>query len=97
MLNLFRTISILEGISYLLILAVSFSLLSPDYVFYLGMGHGVLFMLYIICSLALAQKQKWSLLIWFPIFLASIVPLAFVLVELFLKKRLKSFSASLEE
>jgi len=95
-LNVFRAISILEGLSYLAILCVAFGALSRDYGFHIGMTHGVLFMLYIVVSLAVAHKQSWSLKIWLPVFLASIIPLAFVGVELYLKRPAASNEAIAE-
>lgn len=86
MLNYFRAISLLEGLSFLAILSISFGLLSRDFVFILGMAHGVLFMLYLLLSLIVANKQQWSLLIWLSLFLASIIPFAFIGVEIFLSR-----------
>jgi len=85
-LNVFRAISILEGLSYLAILCVAYGVLSRDLGFPIGMTHGVLFMLYLVVSLAVAHKQAWSLKIWLPVFLASIVPLAFIGLEMYLQK-----------
>lgn len=90
MLKSFRAISILEGISYLLILSVAFGIISRDYVFQIGMFHGVLFMLYLVFSLLVCNQQRWSLMIWLPLFFASIVPFAFIPVELYLRKALAS-------
>jgi integral membrane protein len=86
MLNTFRTISILEGLSYLLILSVAVGMTSRDYVFQIGMIHGVLFMLYLIFSLLVCNKQRWSLMIWLPLFFASIVPFGFMPVEMFIRR-----------
>ena len=86
MFQLFRAISVLEGVSYLAILSVSLGLISRDYVSQIGMGHGVLFMIYLFLSVSVSDKQRWSLKVWIPIFLASIIPFAFVLVELYLRK-----------
>lgn len=86
MLKLFRVASLLEGCSYLLILCVSIGLLSRDFVFALGMAHGLLFVLYVVFSLAASHKQGWSVVVWLLVFLASLVPFAFVLVEMFLRK-----------
>jgi len=79
-LGFFRTISLLEGLSYVAILSVTLGLLSRDYVAALGMIHGVLFMLYLFLSLQVCAKEQWSLT-------ASLIPFAFIPVELFLKKR----------
>ena len=86
LLSTFRFISVLEGISYLLILSVTFGVTSRDYVYPLGMLHGLLFVLYLVFSLIVANKRQWSLLTWLPVFLASLVPLAFIPVEVFLRK-----------
>ena len=86
MLKYFRAISLLEGLSFLAILSVSFGLVSRDFVFMLGMAHGVLFMLYLFLSLIVSNKQQWSLLIWLSLFIASIVPFAFIGVEIFLSR-----------
>jgi integral membrane protein len=88
MLNSFRAISIVEGVSYLLILSVAFGIISRDYVFQIGMIHGVLFMLYLVFSLLVCNKQRWSLFIWLPLFFASVIPFAFIPVELYLRKAL---------
>lgn len=85
MINAFRAISILEGLSYLAILSVTAGLLSREFVFQIGMTHGVLLMFYIVFSFMVANKENWSLKIWLPIFFASLVPLAFILVELYMK------------
>ncbi|GLQ30188.1 DUF3817 domain-containing protein [Litoribrevibacter albus] len=94
MINAFRAVSFLEGLSYLLILSVSLGFISREFVFYLGMTHGVLFLLYLVFSLTVAQEQQWSVVIWLAMFLASIVPFAFVLAELFLKKAQDTISES---
>ncbi len=90
MLRLFRAISVMEGLSYLAILSVSLGLISRDYVFQIGMGHGVLFILYLFLSLVITDKERWSLKVWVPLCLASIIPFAFVLVEYYLRKVFES-------
>ena len=86
MLNTFRLISILEGLSYLVILSVTVGLISRDFVFVLGMTHGVLFMVYLVLSLLVSNQKGWSVLIWILLLLAAFVPFAFVPVEFFLKR-----------
>ena len=89
MLNFFRSSSVLEGISYLIILCVSFGIISREYVFFLGITHGVLFLLYLVLSLMVSHKQSWSVVIWLLVFLAAIVPFAFLLVEVFIRKEIQ--------
>lgn len=90
LINTFRVVSLLEGFSYLAILSVSLGLLDRSFVFQLGMLHGVLFLTYMIVSLVVCSKQNWSLTIWLPLFLASLVPFAFIPVEMYLRKALVS-------
>ena len=89
MVNFFRILSVIEGISYLIILCVSFGIIGREYVYFLGMTHGVLFLLYFVFSFIVSHKLSWSVVIWLLIFLASIIPFAFVLVEVFIKKEIK--------
>ena len=86
MLKYFRIISVVEGLSYLAILCVTLGVISREFVSYLGMFHGVLFMLYIALSFVVADKKGWSILSWVALFLASVVPFAFIIVELLLRK-----------
>lgn len=85
--KLFRLVSLSEGISYLLILSVTLGIISRDYVFPLGVVHGVLFIAYMMLSLNVSHKQKWSVVIWLLVFFASIIPFAFIAVEFFLRKK----------
>lgn len=88
MINNFRILSVLEGISYLIILCVSLGFISRDYVYILGMMHGVLFLGYVIFSLIVSHKRSWSVVIWLLVFLAAIIPFAFILVEVFMRKEI---------
>jgi len=84
----------MEGMSYLLILCVTFEVISRDYVFPLGAGHGALFILYLVLSLQVSHKQKWSLVTWLLVFFASITPFAFIAVDIFLRKEIDRISAT---
>lgn len=97
--KLFRLVSLSEGISYLLILSVTLGFISRDYVSVLGMAHGVLFMAYMMLSLNVSNKQNWSVAVWLLVFVASLVPFAFIAVEFFLRKEageVKSAEPSLQ-
>jgi len=79
-------VSVIEGISYLVILSVTLGLMSREYIFPIGITHGVLFLMYLILSLQASHKKSWSVIIWFLIFLASVIPFAFIAVDVFLRK-----------
>lgn len=88
-LKFFRVASFIEGMSYLLILCVTLGFISRDYVSTLGMGHGVLFIFYLVLSVLVTRQQGWSLRIWLLLFLSAFIPFAFVPVEMFLQKELR--------
>lgn len=96
MLSTFRFFSVLEGLSYLVILSVTLQIIPREYVFYLGMAHGILFLIYFVLSLVVSHKQEWSVVTWLLVLLAAIVPLAFVPVEVFLKKEQRAVKAVAE-
>ena len=91
----FRVVSLLEGFSYLAILSVSAGLISRDYVSILGSIHGALFIVYLLLSMQVSHKQGWSIMVWLLVAFASIVPLAFIAVEVFLRKEIKNNDADL--
>lgn len=86
MLTFFRIASLLEGSSYLLILSVSLGFISREFVQSIGMGHGILFLGYVVFLMLASHKQNWSVLILGLMFLAAFVPFAFLIVEFFLRK-----------
>lgn len=95
--GLFRVVSLLEGLSYLLILSVTMGFISREYVSTLGMGHGVLFLLYCVCCVAAGSRDRWSGFALIMVFFASLIPFGFVPVELWLRKReARSLSTALD-
>lgn len=89
MLGIFRVSSFCEGVSFLLILGVSLGLVPREFVYPIGMGHGILFLVYLVLSLLVSNRHGWSVIVWFLIFLASIVPFAFIAVEIFIQRQIK--------
>ena len=89
--NVFRLISFLEGISYLLLLfiAVPIKYFQGDatYVKMLGMPHGILFMGYIILVILIQKQMKWNLKTMGVVALASVIPFGTFYVD---KKYLRS-------
>ena len=89
--NRLRIISIIEAISYLVLLGIAMPLKyvwgEPLAVRIVGMAHGVLFCLFCYALLNAMLVQKWSLKPPFLIFMASLVPFAPVCVEKWLKQQ----------
>ena len=80
----FRPVAILEGISYLLFaitmpLKYMYEIMEPN--FYVGVIHGVLFLMYCGLGLASAIKYKWSFGFSVLVFLASLIPFATFFIE----------------
>lgn len=75
---IFRVISFLEGVSYLLLLfiATPFKYFqgNPEYVKLLGMPHGILFMLYVVLAIMLKDEMKWNSKTLGKILLFGIIP-----------------------
>ena len=63
MVTLFRIISYLEGVSYVLLLfatTIKYCLSNEYWVQILGMPHGILFLIYVFIAIFLGFKFKWE-------------------------------------
>lgn len=78
MIKLFRIVALLEGLSYigLIFIAVPIKYLIgiDTYVKFLGMPHGILFLLYILLALITSKFMNWDNKSIIIILLASIIP-----------------------
>jgi len=73
-----RIIGIAEGISFLLLLGVcmplKYILMIPGPTFFVGLAHGVLFVVYCFGVLFVARELKWSILTTLLALVASVLP-----------------------
>lgn len=87
----FRLISIIEGLSYLLLVFIAMPLKymfdSPILVKVVGMGHGVLFILFFIALALAASKYKWKFSISLLLFVYSLIPFGFILIDKIIMKK----------
>jgi len=78
MIALFKIISILEGISYILLLLIGVPLKyiagNDILVKSLGMPHGLLFIAYIIIALLIRSQMKWNAIQTLIVLIASLLP-----------------------
>lgn len=78
MLNIFRIIAFLEGVSYILLLGIATPIKyfsnDPQYVKMLGMPHGLLFVAYVAFAFVLRTDFKWNNKQFGTVLLASIIP-----------------------
>ena len=90
MINLFKIVSLLEGISYLLLLFVATPIKhfqgNPEYVKMLGMPHGLLFVAYIIMAIMLKVELNWNVKTFGIVCLLSILPFGTFFVGKYLKQ-----------
>ena len=87
----FRLVAFLEGLSYVLLLFIATPLKyltdNPTYVKLLGMPHGLLFMLYIICVVMLKRDHDVIQANFKKILLASIIPFGTFYIDINYLKR----------
>lgn len=85
----FRIISIIEGLSYLLLVFIAMPLKYmfdyPLAVKIVGMSHGVLFILFFVALVMAMNKYKWKFL-GFQLFVYSLIPFGFILIERIIMK-----------
>ncbi len=83
--SIFRIISFLEGVSYLLLLFIATPIKylqdNPEYVKLLGMPHGILFMLYVVLAFVIRQEMNWNSKTFGIVLLCSIIPFGTFYVE----------------
>ena len=91
MLKIFRTLSLIEGISLICLLFIAMPAkyqFGYDFVWQVGMTHGLLWLAYVTLSLPVSHKQSWSVIFWMLVLLASIVPFACFFLDGKLKQEL---------
>ena len=85
-----RWVGFLEGISFLLLLFIAMPMKymfdNPILVKYVGMGHGVLFIAFLVVLFVVCEKQKWSLEMFILGLIASILPFGPFVFDAKLKK-----------
>ncbi|MCF2874616.1 MULTISPECIES: DUF3817 domain-containing protein [unclassified Tenacibaculum] len=90
MINIFKIVSLLEGVSYILLLFIATPIKylqdNPAYVKMLGMPHGLLFVAYIIMAIMLKYELDWKGKTFGTVCLLSILPFGTFFVGKYLKK-----------
>ena len=90
----FRILALIEGISYLTFVVTMplkyvYEITAPNY--FVGMLHGLMFLLYCMWLLALTLKKEWSLFLGIMFFIASLIPFGTFYID---NKYLKSIISS---
>ncbi len=81
----FKWVSILEGVSFLVLLLIAMPLKyiweAPQMVQVVGMLHGILFVLYILGAFWISRALGWNLKTLFIVCISSVLPLGPFYVE----------------
>ena len=89
-----RIISVIEGVSFLALLFIAmpykYLLGEPILVRYVGMAHGVLFIVFIASLLDATMRYQWGLKFSLFCFACSLVPFAPFWLEAKLKRQIQS-------
>ena len=89
MLKFFRVLSLVEGLSLIVLLFIAMPAkyrFGHDFVWPVGMTHGVLWMAYVLASMLVSHRLRWSVLAWLLALVSSVVPFGFVLLDRRLKR-----------
>lgn len=94
----FKVISIIEGISFLLLLFIAmpmkYMLDIPLAVTYVGWAHGVLFVIYIYVVFPTAKKVGWDFPKTLFALIASVLPFGPFIFDRYLSKKEKEMASS---
>lgn len=89
MLNAFRLLSLIEGLSLITLLFIAMPAryqFGVDFVWPVGMAHGVLWLAFVAMSLLVSHLQRWSVLAWLLALLCSVVPFGFLVLDARLRR-----------
>ena len=90
MLSFFRKLSVVEGLSLIVLLFIAmpakYHFGYVDNIWQVGMTHGILWLIYFVVSLVVSHQNKWSVMFWLVVLFSSVIPFAFF----FLDKKLKA-------
>ncbi len=91
MLKFFRTLSLIEGLSLITLLLIAMPAkyqFGYDFIWPVGMTHGVLWLAYVTLSLPVSHKQSWSVMFWMLVLLSSVIPFGFLFLDARFKREL---------
>jgi integral membrane protein len=97
-LKFFRLLSLVEGLSLITLLFIAMPAkyqFGHDFVWPVGMAHGVLWLAFVLMSLVVSHVRKWSVGAWLLALLCSVVPFGFVYLDARLKREIAATEPSL--
>ena len=97
MLKFFRLLSLIEGLSLITLLFIAMPAkyqFGMDFVWPVGMTHGVLWLIFVVFSLLTSHRQNWSVLVWLLALACSVIPFGFLLMDARLRRELAAEAAA---
>ena len=94
--KVFRVLSVLEGLSLITLLFIAMPAryqFGVDFVWPVGMAHGVLWLAFVVMSLLVSHLQRWSIGAWLLALLCSVLPFGFLLLDARLRREMAKASA----
>ena len=86
-----RIVGFIEGLSFLLLLFIAMPLKyiwgNPLLVKYVGMGHGILVLAFLLVLLIVCEREKWSLNMFVAGLIAAILPFGTFIYDRKLKQQ----------
>lgn len=85
-----RVLGLVEGLSFLMLLFIAMPLKyvwgNPILVKYVGMGHGILVIAFVLLLFVVCERKKWSLTMFVTGLVAAILPFGTFIYDRNLKK-----------
>ena len=95
MLTFFRLLSLVEGLSLITLLFIAMPAkyqFGLDFVWPVGMAHGLLWLAYVVASLVTSHVLRWSVPAWLLALLCSVLPFGFVVLDRRIKRQAQGAS-----
>lgn len=89
MLKFFRILGFIEGLSLITLLFIAMPAkyqFGYDFVWQVGMTHGLLWLAYVMFSLLVSHKLNWSVMFWLLVLICSVIPFAVFFLDARLKR-----------
>lgn len=84
MLKFFRLLSLVEGLSLITLLFIAMPAkyqFGHDFVWPVGMAHGLLWLAFVLLSLIVSHVRRWSVGAWLLALACSVLPFGFVYLD----------------
>jgi integral membrane protein len=91
MLRFFRLLSLVEGLSLIVLLFIAMPAkyqFGHDFVGPVGMTHGLLWLAFVLVSLVVSHLQRWPVTGWLLALVCSVLPFGFLLLDRRLKREM---------